>query len=149
MAAAPRGGRRIVQRSHARMDASPLSQDGLFLSIPGLHRQTSAAKLCQVSPNPHARLTTKALSNTIETYFQIFSTKYDKFQPNIQIFDYSISCLVSHINHWLDTNKPKKDLIRANGSYSDVHDVKEIDWKLCFSRKYLLSDDFSYPKSVK
>ena len=91
----------------------------------------------------------KALSNTRETYFQIFSTKYDKFQPNIQIFDYSISCLVSHINHWLDTNKPKKDLIRANGSYSDVHDVKEIDWKLCFSRKYLLSDDFSYPKSVK
>ena len=41
----------------------------------------------------------KALSNTIETYFQRFSTKYDKFQPNIQIFDYSISCLVSHINH--------------------------------------------------
>ena len=69
---------------------------------------------------------TKALSNTIETYFQIFSTKYGKFQPNIQIFEYSILCLVSHINHCLDTNKPKRDLTRANGSYSDVHDVKKI-----------------------
>ena len=68
----------------------------------------------------------KALSNTIETYFQIFSTKYGKFQPNIQIFEYSILCLVSHINHCLDTNKPKRDLTRANGSYSDVHDVKKI-----------------------
>ena len=52
-------------------------------------------------------------------------------------------------NYYTCVAAGKKDLIRANGSYSDVHDVKEIYWKLCFSRKYLLSDDFSYPKSVK
>ena len=50
---------------------------------------------------------TKVLSNTIETNFQILSTKYAKFQPNIQIFEYSISCLVSYINHYFDTNKSK------------------------------------------
>ena len=50
---------------------------------------------------------TKVLSNTIETKFQILSTKYTKFQPNIQIFEYSISCLVTYINNYFDTNKPK------------------------------------------
>ena len=49
----------------------------------------------------------KVLSNTIETNFQILSTKYAKFQPNIQIFEYSISCLVTNINNYFDTNKPK------------------------------------------
>ena len=33
---------------------------------------------------------TKVLSTTIKTYFRLFSTKYGKFQPNIQIFDYSV-----------------------------------------------------------
>ena len=42
-------------------------------------------------------LDTKVLSNTIKTNFQILSTKYAKFQPNIQIFEYSISCLVTYI----------------------------------------------------
>ena len=50
---------------------------------------------------------TKVLSNTIETNFQILSTKYAKFQPNIQIFEYSISCLVTYINNYFDTYKPK------------------------------------------
>ena len=49
----------------------------------------------------------KALSNTIETNFQILSTKYAKFQPNIQIFEYSVSCLVTYINNYFDTNKLK------------------------------------------
>ena len=54
-----------------------------------------------------AREGIKVLSNTIETNFQILSTKYAKFQPNIQIFEYSISCLVSYINHYFVTNKSK------------------------------------------
>ena len=32
----------------------------------------------------------KVLSTTIKNYFWLFSTKYGKFRPNIQIFDYSI-----------------------------------------------------------
>ena len=72
---------------------------------------------------------TKVLSNTIETNFQILSTKYAKFQPNIQIFEYSISCLVSYINHYFDTNKSKKDVFWAYECCSNVHDTEKIGWK--------------------
>ena len=58
-------------------------------------------------PSVHGMFS-KVLSNTIETNFQILSTKYAKFQPNIQIFDYSISCLVSPLNLCFNTNNPKR-----------------------------------------
>ena len=94
----------------------------------------------------------KVLSNTIKTNFQILSTKYAKFQPNIQIFEYSISCLVSYINHYFDTNKSKKDVFWAYECCSNVDDTEKIGWKrwkLCFSKNLFWSNAFSYPKSGK
>ena len=68
----------------------------------------SREQLGEVEVEPSSEwVQTKVLSNTIETNFQILSTKYAKFQPNIQIFEYSISCLVTYINNYFDTNKLK------------------------------------------
>ena len=79
-------------------------QEGLARIGPDL----STMKKGKVS-NQHLNkyISSKVLSNTIEMNFQILSTKYAKFQPNIQIFEYSISCLVTYINNYFDTNKPK------------------------------------------
>ena len=76
--------------------------------------------------------------------FQIFSTKYGQFQPNIQIFDHSAIGLVRDKIPLFGVIRLKKKVLWWNVGWFDTHDLKEIDLKLCFSPKKIFLKAVTY-----